>query len=169
MSIRAIDWAFNQKCKNPAQKLVLIKLADNANDEGGCWPSLSYMAEHCDMSRSSISEHCKALADLGLVEIVPRFKDGVQLPNYYKLKIPMKSGVRPTEHRSVASEGGVRPTERGCSVASEPEPSYKPSIKSKKASGNYFDQFEEWKKEASNTNPLQSVIELAQLKKMPSH
>ena len=54
MSIRTLDWAFKQKCKSPAQKLVLIKLADNANDDGKCWPSQRYVAEHCEMSRQTV-------------------------------------------------------------------------------------------------------------------
>jgi len=116
MSIRLIDWAFNQNCKSPAQKLVLIKLADNANDEGKCWPSLSHISKHCQIDRAGISRHCKELASQGLIEIVPRFKDGVQLPNVYRLKISdvgccASATVLRQEQHGVApvTTGGVAP------------------------------------------------------------
>lgn len=41
------------KIGNPARKLVLLKLADNANDDGVCFPSYKNIAEHCEMSRQS--------------------------------------------------------------------------------------------------------------------
>ena len=88
MSIRAIDWAFRQKCKSPAQKLVLIKLADNANDEGKCWPSQGYIAEHCSMTRQTVNFHCKALAEQGLIEIVPHWIGKNRLPNTYCVRVP---------------------------------------------------------------------------------
>lgn len=34
------------KIGNPARKLVLLKLADNANDDGVCFPSYKNIAEH---------------------------------------------------------------------------------------------------------------------------
>jgi hypothetical protein len=36
-------WA--EKVGNSLRKLVLIKLADNANDKGECWPSYQHIAD----------------------------------------------------------------------------------------------------------------------------
>lgn len=55
------------KVGNPLRKLVLIKLADNANDNGECWPSYQHIADHCECSKSAVKEHISALIKLGLM------------------------------------------------------------------------------------------------------
>ena len=87
MSIRAIDWAFRQATGSSASKLVLIKLADNANDDGRCYPSLAYIAAHCEMHRGTVIRHIKALSDCGLIEVEHRSVDGSKIPNVYRLKL----------------------------------------------------------------------------------
>lgn len=67
MSIKAISWAFKQRCKTPAEKLVLISLADQANDAGECWPGQSYIAEKCDISRESVCRLLRSLERQGLI------------------------------------------------------------------------------------------------------
>lgn len=42
---------------NASRKLVLVKLADNANDEGLCWPSYNYLAAQCEMDRRTVMRH----------------------------------------------------------------------------------------------------------------
>ena len=39
MSGKVVGWAMEQITGSPTAKLVLIKLADNANEHGICWPS----------------------------------------------------------------------------------------------------------------------------------
>lgn len=50
-------------CKNCTAKLVLIALADNANDEGVCWPSLDYIAKKCDLSRQGVLSQIEKLVE----------------------------------------------------------------------------------------------------------
>ncbi|ECG5516286.1 helix-turn-helix domain-containing protein, partial [Salmonella enterica subsp. enterica] len=45
MSMNLMAKAMSIKVGNPLRKLVLIKLADNANDEGECWPSYQHIAD----------------------------------------------------------------------------------------------------------------------------
>lgn len=59
--------AMSIKVGNPLRKLVLIKLADNANDNGECWPSYQHIAYHCECSKSAVKEHISALIKLGLM------------------------------------------------------------------------------------------------------
>ncbi len=58
------------KCKvgNPLRKLVLIKLADNSNDQGECWPSYQYIADQCEISKRSVISHIGALINSGLLK-----------------------------------------------------------------------------------------------------
>ena len=71
--------AMQTKVGNPLRKLVLIKLADNANDHGECWPSYQHIADQCEVSRRSVISHIKALESSGL--LVKQFRTGTHKPN----------------------------------------------------------------------------------------
>ena len=66
MSLQARDWAWAQPV-SPSQKLVLLVLAEHANEERACWPSL-----RCIAGRTGLSERCirgvlRELERLGLI------------------------------------------------------------------------------------------------------
>ncbi|EBH6933828.1 helix-turn-helix domain-containing protein [Salmonella enterica] len=67
MSMNLMAKAMSIKVGNPLRKLVLIKLADNANDNGECWPSYQHIADHCECSKCAVKEHISALIKLGLM------------------------------------------------------------------------------------------------------
>lgn len=88
MSFQAMSWAVTQKCANAGQKLVLLMLANYCNSHTGqCNPSHKRLADECSMGVSTLKNHLMALAEIGLLEVVPRYLDGVQLPNQYMLKL----------------------------------------------------------------------------------
>ncbi|MDK1936288.1 helix-turn-helix domain-containing protein [Klebsiella sp. K4-38] len=78
MSMTLMAKAMAIKTGNPIRKLVLIKLADNANDSGECWPSYKYIADHCECSKSAVRDHIDALISMGLLvkENRPGVKNG---------------------------------------------------------------------------------------------
>ena len=65
MSMRLMAQAMSIKVGNPLRKLVLIKLADNANDDGICFPSYQYIADVCEISKASARTHIDALIKMG--------------------------------------------------------------------------------------------------------
>ncbi|HER1245911.1 TPA: helix-turn-helix domain-containing protein [Salmonella enterica subsp. salamae serovar 48:z:e,n,x,z15] len=67
MSMTLMAWAMAIKTGNPIRKLVQIKLADNANDNGECWPSYQHIADHCECSRSAVRSHIDALIGMGVL------------------------------------------------------------------------------------------------------
>ncbi|EIJ8980342.1 helix-turn-helix domain-containing protein [Citrobacter freundii] len=67
MSMTLMAQAMAIKTGNPIRKLVLIKLADNANDNGECWPSYQHIADHCECSRSAVRTHIDALIGMGVL------------------------------------------------------------------------------------------------------
>ncbi|OVW77399.1 helix-turn-helix domain-containing protein [Klebsiella pneumoniae] len=78
------------KTGNPIRKLVLIKLADNANDYGECWPSYKHIADHCECSKSAVRDHIDALISMGLLvkENRPGVKNGKgNASNLYCMKL----------------------------------------------------------------------------------
>jgi hypothetical protein len=63
-------------------------LANHANgNTGQCNPSHRRLADVCEMGSSTLRKHILELEKCGLLTIVPKFVDGVQLPNQYNLHI----------------------------------------------------------------------------------
>jgi len=67
MSMELMVKAMKAKVGNPLRKLVLIKLADNANDLGECWPSYQHVADQCEISKRSVMNHINTLCGAGLL------------------------------------------------------------------------------------------------------
>jgi len=67
MSMELMVKAMKAKVGNPLRKLVLIKLADNANDLGECWPSYQHVANQCEISKRSVMNHINTLCGAGLL------------------------------------------------------------------------------------------------------
>lgn len=57
---------------DPTEKLVLLSLADQANNDGWCWPSQAYTAERCMISDRQLRNWIVRLADAGLIEVHSR-------------------------------------------------------------------------------------------------
>lgn len=79
--------AMQQKGLKPATKVVLYWLADHHNSETGlCFPSLSILAEECDLDRSTVIRHIVTLERCGLLMRVHRKrKNGSTTSNGYQL------------------------------------------------------------------------------------
>lgn len=56
----------------PVQKLVLISLADQANDDGVSWPGVTSMAKRTCLAERSVQRALRELVALGLVSIKER-------------------------------------------------------------------------------------------------
>ncbi|MBF2946134.1 helix-turn-helix domain-containing protein [Pseudomonas aeruginosa] len=56
----------------PAQKAVLISLADDANDEGVCWPSVAKIAERTCLSERAVQQAIKVLNECKALSIEAR-------------------------------------------------------------------------------------------------
>ena len=52
---------------SPAQKAVLISLADQANDDGYCWPSVGTIAKRTCLSERAVQGAIKWLQSAGLL------------------------------------------------------------------------------------------------------
>lgn len=87
MSMMLMVKAMNTKVGNPLRKLVLIKLCDNANDQGECWPSHQHIADQCEISKSSVKNHIKKLGELGLVAVEHRDGPKGNSSNLYHINL----------------------------------------------------------------------------------
>lgn len=126
MSLRYLVAAFKTRVGNPTRKLVLLKLADNANDAGICWPSLSRIAEDTELSRDTVRRSIADLAAAGLVSIQKREQDGVNLPSFYHLHLECEWGGSSTVLPPLAQCKGVVAQCEGGSSTVLPEPLSEP-------------------------------------------
>lgn len=87
MSMELMVKAMKIRVGNPLRKLVLIKLADNASDQGECWPSYQHIADQCEISKRSVMNHIAALCESGLVKKVTRKGEKGNSSNIYLLHL----------------------------------------------------------------------------------
>lgn len=85
MSIKLILQAFEAEIGNPIRKLIFIKLCDQANDDGECWPSIKSIAKHCECSERTVQRSINELEIGGFISIESRYKAGKQTSNVYQI------------------------------------------------------------------------------------
>ncbi len=82
-----MHWAWNHRLQ-PSAKVLLLALADIADDQGFCWPSNRTLAEKCCTSERTVQRMLKQFEDLGLITIERRFTEaGRQTSNGYRLAL----------------------------------------------------------------------------------
>ncbi len=77
--------ALRARTDDALAKLVLISLADRANDDGECWPSLDTIAEDCETTKMTVTRKLVVLENLGLITRIQRTVDGLNISNLYRL------------------------------------------------------------------------------------
>ena len=114
MSMLLMVKAMQSKVGNPLRKLVLIKLADNANDQGECWPSYQHIADQCEMSKRSVMIHIDALIQNGFLRKELRIGgEKGNKSNLYTLRIPSAGDSLPSANAAPPSAGDSLPPSAG--------------------------------------------------------
>lgn len=93
---------------DPSRKLVMLCLADMANKDGVCWPSVATIGRRCSLSKRPVQRHLKALQAMGALAVTRRFKDGFCASNDYKIMM----GGSVVDDRGVVSWTPPRTTNR---------------------------------------------------------
>ena len=91
MSVRATNWAWSLEEVMGSEALVLLALADQANDEGFCWPSQEKLAPKARQSVSTLRRSLRSLEKMGLLTTITRSSTRGRRSNLYLLHI----GARP--------------------------------------------------------------------------
>lgn len=68
MSVKALTWAFEQPISGN-DKVVLLSLADHANDYGECWPSIKRLSQRARVSVRTVQ---RCLAELETAKLIVR-------------------------------------------------------------------------------------------------
>lgn len=106
MSIQAVAWAIDQKTGSAAGKVVLICLANYADETGTCWPSQETIAAETELSERSVREWLQKLEDAGFLTRERRQRqDGYRASDLIVLAVknlPAKSAAKAKSYRHLA-------------------------------------------------------------------
>ena len=69
MSIHISSAVWKAPIPNAGAKIVLLALADIANHEGVCWPSNGTLCAMTSLSKTTVKEHLRALAEQGIIDV----------------------------------------------------------------------------------------------------
>lgn len=92
---------WDHNCSSHTQKLVLLALADNANDEGSCWPSIATISQKCQLSERCVYEQVGRLVKSHLLSIK---SGGGNRSNVYQLHLRKQT---PERHAGVNAMQGT--------------------------------------------------------------
>jgi hypothetical protein len=71
MSITATSYVLNHRFGSSTRKLIMIGIADFANDSGEAWPSIDTLAQRAECSRRTVQESIRQLEKDGDLQIRP--------------------------------------------------------------------------------------------------
>lgn len=74
MSIKLISAVWDSGPTNLGERMVMLSLADQANDEGYCWPKMKTIAERCCMTRPGVAGIIKRLTEGGWLRVERRMR-----------------------------------------------------------------------------------------------
>lgn len=82
MSVRIMTAVWAHGPETAADRLLLLAIADNANDEGQAWPSVGRLASKCCVEERAVRYGLRRLAEGGWIEI----EEHAGRPNTYKIR-----------------------------------------------------------------------------------
>lgn len=128
MSFTAMAWASKQKTKTATQKLVLLMLANYADDEDKCWPSKKTLSSACCLSKSAICSNISQLEKAGLIRVEKR--DGTSSYIWLNTGVQQEDRGCPAKRQgvSVKRTGGVQQEDTNLSYTQSAKPIIEPDI-----------------------------------------
>jgi len=126
MSIQALSIALSVKGVSPTEKLLLLLLANYADEEMRCWPSHRRLADDGCLSRRTIVSTMQGLEARGLITRKERVRpDGSRATDIITLRVDAWGGG------ANSAQGGVQILHRGGAAASHLT-TFEPSSEPKK-------------------------------------
>ena len=89
MSVEAMSLVWQQRGLSPMRKLILLRLADHADTDGKCFPSLKHIAEFCECSVRTVSRSIAHFEEIGIISHHRRFNKS----NIYQFDIDKMSNT----------------------------------------------------------------------------
>ena len=130
--MEAINWAINILCPSPGAKLILVLLANYADEDGECYPGQERISKQASMSVRAVRDNIGKLEEFGLIErVIRQRKDGRgRTSDLYRLNLTKTnrqiSPVEQTTNRQISHD---QPAE------SAEEPSVEPLVRTLPSEG----------------------------------
>lgn len=114
MSVHVSSVVWQMEFSSPGMKLVALAMADMANDELECWPSIKSLVRRTNLGEKYVRQHVRTLCDDGVFFCEQRIREnGSHSSNLYRFIPPsLKRGVLPEMTSTPTSqnrEGGTPP------------------------------------------------------------
>ena len=96
MSWKALDWATDIRVGSPTMRLILILLANKADEKFSCYPSVGTLVTESCAARSTVLETLKRLEVEGFITRVAQYHEsGAQRSSRYLLNHPDAPHLNP--------------------------------------------------------------------------
>lgn len=178
MSVKVQSYVWEHSKQKSSRLLLLIAIADNANDDGFAWPSQSTLAKKVRTTKRNVQLLCNQLEDAGELIIYNRVsesQDEQHFSNVYQIVLPGEHAL-PIDLRGIfkrhVGRGSVENFARGSEKSNTrvaktttSEPSIEPSEKDSSPDGGkprseWYDAiFEVWKYTGAINGAMQKMLQ----------
>jgi len=111
MSVKVMGLVWGAGPPAPADRLMLLAIADCADDTGLAWPGVDLLATKCCVGRRSAQRTIRRLEEDGWVTTTPgggsRAGRRTGIPNRYRINLERLNGATSTSPVTSTSQGGV--------------------------------------------------------------
>ena len=140
MSVKAITWAFEQTTALPVDKLILLALADYADQDGTCFPPQTNIAARGMCSLDTVQRSLKRLISIGLVTREKRYASlGSRMSDCYRLQMgattsselhrTLRSRTKPQNAAETTPHSYAETKPQSCGLDIEPSLNRKEKVK----------------------------------------
>jgi Helix-turn-helix domain len=167
MSVHVSSWVWDYADAEGNELLILLALADYANDEGVCWPGMKAVSKRCRCSTRTVQRSIENAVDQGVLTVRARMKsNGVPDTHLYQFIKYLEHRVGDKLSTRVGDKltGGSGQIDRGVgdiAMSTKPsiEPSYKNGTERQSAADNEFDfaRASSSSRERPSPNPSQNL------------
>lgn len=120
MSIRLINKVFESETLGPTERLIMLALADHADESGRCYPSIHRLCKRTGLKERSVQANLKKLSDQGYLKTI--IGGGKGKANLYMV-FPYPAADAPPHHVHPARDAPQTPQEmRAYPAADAPKP-----------------------------------------------
>jgi|GEM_PF-1953007 Pyocin large subunit len=107
MSRAATDWVWDLQIKPATLKLILLSMADRADEEHQCFPSISRLEKDTSLNRKTIQDGINTLIEMQLVEDTGERRGATKRVRVLRLRIDVKVCVNASKIGNISNFGNV--------------------------------------------------------------
>jgi len=75
VSMKALEFVWEHSKQKGSELVVMLALADMANDNGQCYPGKSYLADKCRMTPRNLNYVLNKLVEAGEIRVIHRKRE----------------------------------------------------------------------------------------------